>query len=73
MPTATDRLPYASRLVLNRCGCGFEAASVAIGTDPAEPDETYGSKCWADPGRWNSPRPPHTHLDGRECGQECAN
>lgn len=67
----STRLPYASRLVLNCVGCGFEAASVAIGTDPVEPDETYGSKCWADRSRWASTRPSHTHVDGRDCGPEC--
>jgi hypothetical protein len=68
MPGVT-RLTFARRLVLNCVGCGFEAASVAVGADPENPDETYGSKCWAKP--WAGPRPPHTHLDGRDCGREC--
>lgn len=63
------RLSLASRLVLNCVGCGFEPASVAIG-DPEHPDETYGSRCWADRQRWNE-RPVHTHLDGCDCGREC--
>jgi hypothetical protein len=64
-------LGIAQRLALGCCGCGFEAASVAVGADPAHPDEAYGSKCWADPGRWDATRPTHTHLNGRGCGQEC--
>ena len=61
----------AHRLALGCCGCGFESAAVAVGADPEHPDETYGRRCWADPARWDTPRPPHIHLDGRDCGQEC--
>ncbi len=59
------------RLLDNCCGCGFEVAAVGIGPDANNPDETYGRKCWANPEGWDSPRPAHTHLDGRGHGPEC--
>lgn len=60
-----------SRALAGCCGCGLEPAAVAVGADPAAPDETYGARCWADTTRWDASRPVHTHLDGRDHGPEC--